>query len=350
MSQTNPAKVSNPRRIDSVDIVKGIAIILMVFGHTEQGAHHRGLWEGMPALTRGIAFADAFIYSFHMPAFFFVTGLFLAGSVERRGGFSFIMEKVKTILYPYVLWGLIFALTAPLTQRFRMGELVSWQFRLSAIVTGNSSWFLISLFICQLLALAVIRLPNWAQMTLAMAVCLLIPSSDITVFYMPFLFFPFVVAGIWIGSRRIALLEKAPRIFAWLGFGAFLILQLGLIEVWGPTTRWDMVPIGLTGIAMLLFLSRGILGTTGAAVLRWVGEASLAIFLISPFLQGFGRELVVRLLHTTNPVPYLGIPVLCATIIPALLWHWQDRLGIGCLFRWPAPKGRKALAEPRPAI
>jgi fucose 4-O-acetylase-like acetyltransferase len=84
MSQTHSVDVSKAQRIDSIDIVKGIAIILMVFGHTEQGARHRGLWVSMSSVAHGIAFADAFIYSFHMPAFFFIAGLFVAGT-SRHG-------------------------------------------------------------------------------------------------------------------------------------------------------------------------------------------------------------------------------------------------------------------------
>jgi fucose 4-O-acetylase-like acetyltransferase len=55
-----------------VNIVKGIAIILVVYGHTAQGMVHRGWWA-----SSGAAFSHTFIYSFHMPAFFFVAGLFV---------------------------------------------------------------------------------------------------------------------------------------------------------------------------------------------------------------------------------------------------------------------------------
>ena len=106
--------------LDSIDIVKGIAVILMVFGHTEQSARHCGLWQSMPGVTRGIAFAEAVNYGRHMPAFFFSAGLFLAGSEKWRGAFSFGMDEVRTVLYPYLLWGFIGASTEPLTSQFRM--------------------------------------------------------------------------------------------------------------------------------------------------------------------------------------------------------------------------------------
>lgn len=79
-----------------------------------------------------------------------------------------------------------------------------------------------------------------------------------------------------------------------------------------------MVPIGLTGIAMLFFLSQGLRDSMTDKALRWYGEASLGIFVLSPFFQGLGREIVSRVLHTNNPFPYLLFTTFWATTIPAV--------------------------------
>ena len=50
------------KRIDYVDIAKGIGIVLVVMGHNDF------------ALIS--PFAHKFIYSFHMPMFFFMSGMF----------------------------------------------------------------------------------------------------------------------------------------------------------------------------------------------------------------------------------------------------------------------------------
>jgi fucose 4-O-acetylase-like acetyltransferase len=323
-------------RVNTVDIVKGIAIVLMVFGHTEQGAMHRHWWSAMPRFVKGMAFTESFIYSFHMPAFFFIAGLFLAGSLTRRGPVGFAMEKIKTILYPYVLWGLIESLSDPLTAPFRNGtHPFSWYRVFMDLASGNASWFLITLFECQLLAILIFRLPHWAQMALALAGCYFMPVSPVIVLYRPFLFFPFVVAGMWVGGRRMSLVENLPRKTAWLAFGVLIAVQLAAIAYGGEVNRWTITPLGLTGTVMLIFLSRGLTGTVWDKLFRWLGEGSLAIFLIAPFCQGFGRELVLRLSHSTAPLPQLLVPMVVALSIPALLWHYQDRLHIGWFFHWP---------------
>ena len=50
--------IHSGKRLDYMDAVKGIGILLVVMGHNLQG---------IPALT-------SWIYSFHMPLFFIVTG------------------------------------------------------------------------------------------------------------------------------------------------------------------------------------------------------------------------------------------------------------------------------------
>ncbi len=339
-----------PSRINSVDTVKGIAIVLMVFGHTVQGALHRQLWDAQPAMVRGLSFTEYFIYSFHMPAFFFVSGLFIAGSVARRGALGFTLEKIRTLLYPYILWGVATALLNPLTARFRMSaHALSWRSFFWELSSGNASWFLITLFVCQLLALVLVRLPDWLQMTVALAACFFVPASGVAVLFQPFLYLPFVIAGSWFSGSRMQLLEKLPGRYAWIGFVLLLALQLAMINAWGPVTRWNKVPIGLAGTLMLLLMSQAIRGSATDKALRWYGEGSLAVFVLSPFFQGVGREFVTRVLHTTNPWPYLGFTTIFAATIPVGLWFAQDRLHIGWLFRWPAPKKHNFVVEPESA-
>ncbi|WP_165971912.1 acyltransferase family protein [Paenibacillus piri] len=74
-------------RIDWIDIAKGIGIVLVVVGHT--ALEDSGLGR--------------FIYSFHMPLFFFLSGYLF--SVHKYTGFAaFIKKKATTLLIPYFLF------------------------------------------------------------------------------------------------------------------------------------------------------------------------------------------------------------------------------------------------------
>jgi len=55
-----------------VEYAKAIGIVLVVYGHSARGAQAAGLF----ANEHLFAVVDSIIYSFHMPLFFFLSGLF----------------------------------------------------------------------------------------------------------------------------------------------------------------------------------------------------------------------------------------------------------------------------------
>ena len=75
----NNSKSAIGERLRWVDCCRGICIILVVYGHVTGGLVASGVVHG------GSAF-DQFrnwVYLFHMPAFFFLSGLFAAKALER---------------------------------------------------------------------------------------------------------------------------------------------------------------------------------------------------------------------------------------------------------------------------
>lgn len=66
-------------RIHWVDYAKGIGILLVVYGHVILGLHDSKV--GMQGLNYELQ--HLFIYSTHMPLFFFLSGLFASSWVER---------------------------------------------------------------------------------------------------------------------------------------------------------------------------------------------------------------------------------------------------------------------------
>ncbi len=76
------------KRLEWVDIAKGIGIFLMVMGHS-----------GIPR------FIHDCIYSFHMPFFFILSGYFFL--TEKYTFVELINRKVKTILLPYFVFSVM---------------------------------------------------------------------------------------------------------------------------------------------------------------------------------------------------------------------------------------------------
>lgn len=131
-----------------VDYAKGIGIILVVFGHANRGLYSAGIQlSGSSYLL-----TDSIIYSFHMPLFFFLSGLFFTQSLDKKGKTSFVISKIDTIVYPYVVWSLLQGMVEVLLSRYTnnpssLGDVLS-------LFTHPRAqfWFLYALFMVFVLA------------------------------------------------------------------------------------------------------------------------------------------------------------------------------------------------------
>lgn len=79
------------QRINYLDVAKGIGILLMIFGHIDRG---------------GII--QTWIYSFHMPLFFIVSGIISYKKISETTVLkNDIVKKIKGLLYPYFMFSLL---------------------------------------------------------------------------------------------------------------------------------------------------------------------------------------------------------------------------------------------------
>lgn len=143
------------RRIEWIDIAKGLGIILVSFGHLRNG-DGQSVW--LPALDGTIAG----IYLFHMPLFFLLAGLTFS---DRRPLGEFALRKARTLLVPYAVFSLYFlakpvavALVPGLAGAFQTGhDYGIARASFDVIVMGNGLWFLMALFLAELACWALSR-------------------------------------------------------------------------------------------------------------------------------------------------------------------------------------------------
>ncbi len=82
------------------DILKAIAIFLMVWGHSIQYFHGS-------AYDFQNDFIFKLIYGFHMPLFAFISGYFFAYTVNRYKSLEVMKKKAVSLLLPCLTWGVI---------------------------------------------------------------------------------------------------------------------------------------------------------------------------------------------------------------------------------------------------
>ena len=90
-------------RIGWIDSWRGILIFLVVIGHVVGMSYHFVNIEDQ----RVLSLIYKFIYSFHMPAFFFLSGM--TWEEKSDSLLTFLSKKTKRLVVPYLVWGFISA-------------------------------------------------------------------------------------------------------------------------------------------------------------------------------------------------------------------------------------------------
>lgn len=162
-------------RDKTLDIVKGIGIFLVVLGHTSDILHD---W----------------IYSFHMPLFFMLSGIFHKNGKNYK---EFLKKKIKNIIIPYFIFGILLLLFWFFIGRFfgesaiRKTPLINCLigFLYSNEISGISSmefapyiWFLTCLFIIQNLFYFILKFKINKKNFIVVGVVFIIISEILEIF------------------------------------------------------------------------------------------------------------------------------------------------------------------------
>lgn len=91
-------------RLSWVDYARGIAIILVTYRHVFEGAKAAGI---SVENHNFLEYINIFLYSFRMPLFFIISGIFISLSLKKKGIKKYIEGRARMILYPYFVWGFL---------------------------------------------------------------------------------------------------------------------------------------------------------------------------------------------------------------------------------------------------
>lgn len=137
------------KRIETIDILKGITITLVVFGHAAQGIIDSNNLS-LKTNFSSIFITKEVIYGFHMPVFFIISGFFLT-SWLKNDRISSLKKKTKRLVYPYFVWSFITALFMQIASNFTNNGLGLIDFIKSPVFPFSQYWFLYLLFFFHLI-------------------------------------------------------------------------------------------------------------------------------------------------------------------------------------------------------
>lgn len=131
-------------RIDWIDYAKALGVFLVIMGHTYKGYSFIG-W----------------IYSFHMPLFFFLSGITL--KIEQISCKEFLKKRVKLLLIPYILYSIVYIMLEVIKSGLNgnMDETIKYFLRDAFWIRGQQAtiglWFLPLLFLVEVLLMVVYK-------------------------------------------------------------------------------------------------------------------------------------------------------------------------------------------------
>lgn len=284
-------------REQSIDVMKGIAIYLVVLGHLCHGYS--------PVATKLINVC-------HMPVFFFISGLFFARSFDKRPGIEFIGEKIRTLLVPFLIWsGVAFLFSTSMLFIKENANLFLGEF-IEIFVKARSVWFLLVLFLTFVISWGIrmvtkTGLQFWGSSVLICLVAFFACNTDVFRIYKFRWLYPFFLLGILVSERenffdRLAKMKERS-------FPLQMFVSLFVVAVYVFCTtkcvseeifyeflgaRWKPEQMGMYIFLILL----GLLGTMGILeasvliskmsmvqnVLGIVGQYSIDIYVIHMFM------------------------------------------------------------------
>jgi polysaccharide biosynthesis protein PslL len=309
-------QIEAPRHsIPAIDVARGIGIALVAYGHLNDGSFLRN-W----------------IYLFHMPLFFFLSGYLHKVKTDRRGFFE---KKFIHLMIPYFSFLLLYA---PLYYKQHSTETHRMLRTVGALLWGGDSlrgllavfWFVSCLFLTQ-------QVMNWllvrySSRTVDMITVAAYVLSFVNSMYAPWFKLPFdaqVVLGampfflLGYRARSFDLSQVWVRVIALAGFvaGGILVYRHASLdyEMRSGTYGWPGVSflLGACCILTVLFVSELISRIRLAVVVVGsLGALSMGIMFVHLEVRSI---LGVHRLEKMNPVVSLSLVLIGSYLVSYLI-------------------------------
>ncbi len=326
------------QRLDGLDIAKGIAIILVVYGHVMRGLQVAGLisFDGV------WGYVDYLVYTVHMPVFFVVSGFLYEsgrqralaeGEAEHREGMTgatarpFWKPKLVTLAWPYVLWSTVHLTAQAIMSGSGVVNRDASLGRLASIGWDPVSpfWFLYALFIA--FAASYLLQRYSARLVALLAFALLIAVHRLPV---PGIVIDLFYGLVYFSIGRLVFAERLAgplRSAVTLGLAtAGFVLAASIAYGYALDVRLATVGT-LCGLIAFFMLSTILAHSPLRRPLVLLGRCTMGIYVMHILVIATFRAVGLKLLHLDLTALILGCIAL-AVALPLSVQVIVTRLGI----------------------
>ncbi len=357
MNLFNSKYILSNKRFGWIDYDRGISIILVTYRHCYESMEKAGLnMHAHPYLE----YINVFFFGFRMPLFFIASGIFISGSMRKRGLNEYGKNRVQSILYPMLVWGIIQISLQIIFSAHTNSDVtpISYLYLIIYPRATGQFWYLNALFFVGIIysvLKAKLKFTLNHQLILGLslyALCAYINSTTINIGFANDIFKYYLFFAIGDAISTFMLGEKAAGIFSTWKVLVPLLAAFGIIQYF--FTKINMAEgnnyyvenhmpvfflfVALIGCAVSISASFALTKHQSLRFLRVVGYNSVHIYCMQIIAMSVARLVLVNILGITY-VPLLALLILTAgLVIPMITYNICIRLNMWWLFTLKKPE------------
>lgn len=375
MSSETAERNIKPVRLNWIDYARGIAIILVAYRHVYEGAKQSGIDVDHYKM---LEYANIFFYSFRMPLFFIVSGIFISMSVRKNGIAKYIGTRARTILYPYFLWGSLQLLLQMVFARYSNGQPDPSSFLHMFYLPRELAqfWYLYALFSVSMLYLLtkfVLRIPVIINLVLgagmfyisallyqeALPKSLLVDALHHSFLFDLFHYYIFFVigdaAGKFLLSQQFKNIASEGKyllilLLAFIGVQSYFLwanltheaAKFMYVEFYQP---FIFILISLIGCTFMVFLTCWMDKKRLMPWLTVLGKYSLYIYVAHVIVFAAVRTVMTKVFGITDALLIIFTGMFFGIVVPVILYRLADRFNMRWLFTLEKKTGSSNAAN-----
>lgn len=332
------------KRYSWIDYLRGIAIILVVYHHVRIGIERIQI-----KVPEVIVEANMIFYSFRMPLFFLLSGIFINLAFAKKSFKELVSSKFEKLLYPYFIWVFIQVtlqiVLSEFTNSQRGFEDYTYIFYHPRYL--DQFWYLPALFNVSMFFLLIRRRfdpPAWVHLVVGLVLYFSSPFilkismlSDWMEFY---IFFAIgnVITPFFFKPSTQKFLSDYFSFFIFLPL--FISLQLYYLKndiaektldpnlgitmydyLYRMYNQLQFLVIALVGCLMMLIVAFRLQRMNILSFLRVLGYHSLYVYVLHVMIIAFVRVVMVNVFNITEPVTILIVSIFFGVTVPVVFYN-----------------------------
>jgi fucose 4-O-acetylase-like acetyltransferase len=327
-----------------IDYLRGIAILLIVYRHVLIG-----IQRGQIEVPQVLIDANMIFYSFRMPLFFILSGIFIGRSLKKYPFKNLVFQKFEILFYPYLVWAslqiILQILFSDVTNSSR--GLKDFTYLFVQPRELDQFWYLPALFNCTVIYMLLkvkLKLHIALQLLLGLVLYFISSSFDIIsmvsdwmAFYIFFAIGDLISEIIFLPSTKkllknywtliilIPLFIYLQSYYLQQDFGNFAITAKSdaikptyLMHLKGQA---EFLLIALVGCFSMFVLAFRLQDWNVLKFLRIFGYHSLYIYVMHVIVTAAVRLSLIIIFHVTNPIILLFTSIFFGIIIPIVFYN-----------------------------